>query len=69
MAKAKKVPNSFFNLEKILEYDWSIAIGEHTLTLEEFKALVAEQGEFGGVQKQLCHVGCERTKRTFCKSR
>ncbi len=44
MAKAKKVPNSFFNLEKILEYDWTIAIGEHTLTLEEFKALVAEQG-------------------------
>lgn len=44
MAKAKKVPNSFLNLEKILEYDWTIAIGEHTLTLEEFKALVAEQG-------------------------
>jgi len=42
--KSKKVPNSFFNLEKILEYDWRVAIGEHTISIEEFKALVAEQG-------------------------
>lgn len=44
MAKTKKTPNTFLSLEKVLEYDWTIAIGEHTLSLEEFRALVSEQG-------------------------
>lgn len=44
-AKAKKSPNSFLDLQKILEYDWVIAIGEHNLSLEEFSALVQEQGQ------------------------
>lgn len=33
------------DLQKILEYDWVIAIGDESVTLEEFLALVKEQGE------------------------
>ena len=43
-AKTKKVPQSFLELAKILEYDWKIAIGEHCIDIEEFAALVQEQG-------------------------
>lgn len=43
--KSKKTPNSFLDLQKILEYDWVIAIGDESVTLEEFLALVKEQGE------------------------
>ena len=44
-AKAKKSPNSFLDLQKILEYDWVIAIGEHNISVEEFMGLVQEQGQ------------------------
>lgn len=43
-AKSNVPINSFLNLSSILEYDWTIAIGEHNLSIEEFKALVKEQG-------------------------
>jgi SNF2 family DNA or RNA helicase/uncharacterized Zn finger protein len=43
-AKSNAPINSFLNLSSILEYDWTIAIGEHNLSIEEFKALVKEQG-------------------------
>jgi len=43
-AKTKKVPQSFLELSKILEYDWKIAIGEHRIDIDEFAALVQEQG-------------------------
>lgn len=44
-AKAKKVPKSFLDLQKILEYDWVIALGEHTISIDEFMELVKEQGQ------------------------
>jgi SNF2 family DNA or RNA helicase/uncharacterized Zn finger protein len=43
--KSKKSPTSFLDLQKLLEYDWVIAIGEHQLSVEEFTKLVLEQGQ------------------------
>ena len=44
-AKTKKVPKSFLDLQKILEYDWVVALGEHIISVDEFMGLVKEQGQ------------------------
>ena len=67
--KAKKSPNSFLDLQKILEYDWVIAIGEHQLSVEEFMALVKEQGQIINYKESFITLSADELKNLLASAK
>ncbi|DAB29001.1 MAG TPA: hypothetical protein CFH84_11935 [Sulfurimonas sp. UBA12504] len=69
LAKSKKSPNSFLDLQKILEYDWVVAIGEHKLSMEEFMELVKEQGQIISYKESFITLSAEELKNLLASAK
>ncbi len=68
-AKAKKVPQSFLDLQKILEYDWVIALGDHTISIDEFMELVKEQGQIIHYKNSFITLSPEELKNLLASTK
>lgn len=58
---------SFFDLQSMLEYDWQIAIGEQTLSVEEFEKLVETGKELIEFRDNFVVISAEEAKNIFAQ--
>jgi len=56
---------SFLSLNKLLEYQWNIAIGDTIISVAEFQKLVASGSELIEFNNQFVRVSAEEAKRIF----
>lgn len=69
LVKSKKSPNSFLDLQKILEYDWVVAIGEHQVSVEEFMNLVHEQGQIINYKNSFITLSADELKNLLSSAK
>lgn len=67
--RSKKTPTSFLTLDKVLEYDWMIAIGDTHITLEEFQELVNQQSELVLFRDSYISISPEELKALFAQAK
>ncbi|MGZ8546376.1 MAG: SNF2-related protein [Sulfuricurvum sp.] len=67
--RTKSTPTSFLTLDKVLEYDWTIAIGDTHISLEEFQALVSQQGELVLFRDSYISISPEELKALFAQAK
>ncbi|MFZ2968975.1 MAG: DEAD/DEAH box helicase [Sulfuricurvum sp.] len=67
--RAKKSPTNFLTLDKVLEYDWTIAIGDTHITLEEFQSLVEHQSELVLFRDSYISISPEELKALFARAK
>jgi len=67
--RAKKSPTNFLTLDKVLEYDWTIAIGDTHITLEEFQSLVEHQSELVLFRDAYISISPEELKALFARAK
>lgn len=65
-SKSKNL-QSFFDLQSMLEYDWQIAIGDETLSVEEFEKLVASGKELIEFKDNFVVISAEEAKNIFAE--
>jgi len=58
---------SFFDLRSMLQYDWQIAIGDETLSMEEFERLVASGKELIEFKDNFVVITAEVAKNIFAE--
>jgi SNF2 family DNA or RNA helicase len=67
--RATKSPTNFLTLDKVLEYDWTIAIGDTHITLEEFASLVEHQSELVLFRDAYISISPEELKALFARAK
>ncbi|MFA6144283.1 MAG: DEAD/DEAH box helicase [Sulfurimonas sp.] len=67
--RTKTSPTSFFTLDKVLEYDWTIAIGDTHISMEEFQALVSQQSDLVLFRDSYISISPEELKALFDKAK
>ena len=65
-SKSKNL-QSFFDLQSMLEYDWQIAIGEQTISVEEFEKLVESGKELIEFKDNFVVISAEEAKNIFAE--
>jgi SNF2 family DNA or RNA helicase/uncharacterized Zn finger protein len=65
-SKAKNL-QSFFDLQSMLEYDWQIAIGDQTISVEEFEKLVESGKELIEFKDNFVVISAEEAKNIFAQ--
>ncbi len=58
---------SFFDLQSMLEYDWQIAIGDQTISVEEFEKLVKSGKELIAFRDNFVVISPEEAKNIFAR--
>ncbi|MCP4134015.1 MAG: DEAD/DEAH box helicase family protein [bacterium] len=64
-----KSHTSYLTLDKLLKYEWKIAIGDRLVSLEEFERLVAGGRELIEFNEQFVRLSPEEAKRIFADMR
>lgn len=67
--RSKTTPTSFLTLDKVLEYDWTIAIGDTHISLEEFQELVNQQSELVLFRDSYISISPEELKALFAQAK
>ncbi|HFS82579.1 MAG TPA: DEAD/DEAH box helicase [Epsilonproteobacteria bacterium] len=67
-SKSKNL-QSFFDLRSMLEYDWQIAIGDQTISVEAFEKLVEEGRELIEFRDHFVVISPEEAKNIFAQIR
>ncbi len=65
-SKSKNL-KSFFDLQSMLEYDWQIAIGDQTISVEEFEKLVESGKELIEFKDNFVVISVEEAKNIFAE--
>jgi len=65
-SKSKNL-QSFFDLQSMLEYDWQIAIGDQTISVEEFEKLVESGKELIEFKDNFVVISAEEAKNIFAE--
>ena len=65
-SKAKNL-QSFFDLKSMLEYDWQIAIGDETISVEEFEKLVESGKELIEFKDNFVVLSAQEAKNIFAE--
>ena len=65
-SKSKSL-RSFFDLQSMLEYDWQIAIGDKTISVEEFEKLVESGRELIEFRDNFVVISPEEAKNIFAQ--
>ncbi len=65
-SKSKNL-QSFFDLKSMLEYDWQIAIGDQTISIEEFEKLVESGKELIEFKDNFVVISPEEAKNIFAQ--
>lgn len=67
--RAKTTPTSFLSLDKVLEYDWTVAIGDTHISLEEFEALVSQKSDLVMFRDSYISISPEELKALFAQAK
>jgi len=67
VSSTSKNLQSFFDLKSMLEYDWQIAIGDQTLSIEEFEKLVESGKELIEFKDNFVIISAEEAKNIFAQ--
>lgn len=67
--RSKKTPTTFLSLDKVLEYDWTVAIGDLHITLEEFQSLVSQKSELVHFRGSYISISAEELKILFAQAK
>lgn len=63
-ASVKNLTN-YISLEKLIHYQWNIAIGDTVISVEEFQKLVASGSDLFEINNQFVRISVEETNRIF----